>query len=125
VTQKLTPEQYRRIEEIEEYLKVVAHLKKLVAELEASRAAPARVIQNICETMARELSRMRQRLLTSNIGTLADVAGTMSVIASRGGGIELKIRALGEGVGSLTLQLDQALKSAAAPEAKPPPRKQT
>lgn len=119
MAEKLTADQYRRIAEIEGYLKVVEHLKHLVAELESNRAGTARVIQNICESIARELSQMRQRALTANIGTIADVAGAMSVMASRGGGINLKVRGLSEGVTSLTMQLDQALKAASTPEPKP------
>jgi hypothetical protein len=121
VTEKLTPDQYRRIGEIENHLKVVAHLKHLIAELESNRAAPNRVIEKLCETIARDLSQMRQRALTSNIGTIADVAGAMSVMAARGGGLDFKIRGLGEGVASLAMQLEHALKVASTPEPKRPP----
>jgi len=116
---KLTAEQARRIEEINDYLKVVDHLRRLVTELESNRAASTRVLENICETLARELSHMRQRALTSNIGTLADLAGSLSIMASRGGGINLKIRALGDGLNSMTMQLELALKRASTPESKP------
>ena len=115
---KLTAEQHRRIEEIEGYLKVVSHLKRLVAELESNRAASNRVIQNISETLARELSQLRQRALTSNVGTVADQAGAMSVMAGRGGGLNMKIRGLNDGLNSMTMQLDQALKQASTPESK-------
>ncbi len=115
---KLTVDQLRRIAEIEDYLKVVDRMKHLVAELESNRAAQPRVIQGICETLARELSQMRQRAITSNIGTIADVAGAMSVMAGRGGGINMKIRGLVDGVNSLTMQLEQARKIASTPEPK-------
>ena len=115
---KLTVDQLRRIAEIEDYVKVVERVKHLVAELESNRAAQPRVIQGICETLARELSQMRQRAITSNIGTIADVAGAMSVMAGRGGGINMKIRGLTEGVNSLVMQLDQARKIASTPEPK-------
>ncbi len=115
---KLTVDQLRRIAEIEDHLKVVDRMKHLVAELESNRAAQPRVIQGICETLARELSQMRQRAITSNIGTIADVAGAMSVMAGRGGGINMKIRGLVDGVNSLTMQLEQARKIASTPEPK-------
>jgi len=115
---KLTVDQLRRIAEIDDHLKVVERVKHLVAELEANRAASARVIQGMCETIARELSQMRQRAITSNIGTIADVAGAMSVMAGRGGGINMKIRGLADGVNSLTMQLEQARKIASTPEPK-------
>jgi hypothetical protein len=113
---KLTADQQRRAEEIHQFLRSVDHVAKLVAELEANRAAKAMYIGNICSAMARELSQMRQRALSSGVGTIADVAGAMSVMAGRGGGIDMKIRGLTDGVHSLRLQLDQALKQAMTSE---------
>ena len=114
---KLTPNQMRRIDEIQQFMRTVEHVKKLVAELEGNRAARAVIINNICGGIARELSQMRQRALSANVGTLADVAGGLAVIASRqGSGLNFKIRALAEGVNSLTIQLEQSLKAATQPE---------
>ena len=95
-------------------------MKHLVAELEANRAAATRIVQQLCERIAKETSQLRQRALSANIGTIGDVAGAMSVMAGRGGGINMKIRGLTEGVTSLYLQLDQALHHAMTPEPKKP-----
>ena len=114
----LTVDQQRRVVEIEEYLKITERVKRLVTELEENRAAQPNVLRGICETIARDLSQMRQRALTSNIGTIADVAGAMSVMAARGGGINMKVRGLVDGVNSLTMQLEHALKVASTPEPK-------
>jgi len=117
VVQKLTPNQVRHIEEIQTFIRTVDHVKKLVSELESSRAARPVIINNICGGIARELSQMRQRALSSNVGTLADTAGTLAVLAARqGSGLNFKIRALAEGVNSLMIQLDQSLKAASQPE---------
>lgn len=127
---KITPNQQRRIDLILEFQRVVDHVKGLVAELESSRAARAQIIDNICGSIARELSQLRQKAMTANVGTLGDTAGALAVLAARsGGGINFKIRGLLEGVNSLGMQLDQALKAAMTPEkeekkeppAKPPP----
>lgn len=124
---KLTPDQIRRIEEIETYLKVVDHSHHLVQELAANRAAPTKALAKICESIARDMSQMRQRALTSNIGTVADVAGALGVMATRGGGMSMKIRGLEDGVHSLRVQLEHALKMASTVETKkdetkkPPP----
>ena len=118
--QKLTAEQARRIEEIEEFQRAADHLKRLVTELEGNRAGQTRTIQQLSEKIANEASQMRQRALTANIGTIADVAGTMSVMAGRGGGVNMKIRALAESVNSLYIQLDAAMKHAMTP---PEPKK--
>ncbi len=119
MAEKLSPNQVRRIEEIRQFQQVVDHVKRLTAELESSRAAKGKVIDNICGTIARELSQLRQRALTANVGTLGDTAGALAVLAGRGGGgINFKIRGLLEGVNSLNMQLDQSLKSAMEPEPK-------
>jgi hypothetical protein len=115
MTQKLSAEQVARIEQIQAFLKAVDHVAKLVTELDSNRAAKATILVGICESIARDMSHMRQRALSANVGTIADVAGSMSVMAGRGGGIDMKIRGLKDGVNSLRLQLDMALKQAMKP----------
>lgn len=111
--QKQSASQLRRIEELQQYVRTVDHVKKLVAELESNRAAKASIINNICGNIARELSHMRQRALTANLGTLPDVAGNLAVVAGRGGtGLNMKIRALADGMNSMIMQLEQALRAA-------------
>src|SRR2546422_9848174 len=83
---KLTADQQRRVGDIQQFQKVVEHVAKLVAELNSNRAAKATFIDNICESIARQLSQMRQRALTSGVGTIADVAGGKSGVAGGGGG---------------------------------------
>ncbi len=113
MVEKLTPNQVRQIELIQGFIRNVEHVKKLIGELEGNRAARPVIINNICGSIARELSQMRQRALSANVGTLADTAGGLAVLASRqGSGINFKLRALAEGVNSLMIQLDQSLKSA-------------
>ena len=74
--QKLTADQVRRIEEIEEFKRAADHLMHLVKELESNRAGQTRVIQQLSEKIVNASSQMRQRALSANIGTIADVAGT-------------------------------------------------
>lgn len=119
MAEKLTAEQAQRIEQIQQFLRTAEHVQKLVAELEANRAGQQRVLENIAQTIARELAQMRQRAMSANIGTVADVAGAMSVMAGRGGGINTKIRGLSDGVTSLKIQLEHALKTVLKPEKKP------
>ena len=118
MAEKQSPNQIRRIEELQGYVRTVDHVKKLVAELESNRAAKPKIVDGICGNIARELSHMRQRALTSNLGTLPDIAGSLAIVAGRTGtGLNMKIRALADGMNSLTMQLDQSLKM--AHEAKP------
>ncbi len=119
--QKLTPNQMRRIEQIEGFQKTVALVKKLIGELEGNRAARPQVLQDISARIARELSRMRQRAQGANIGTVADIAGNLSTMAVRSQGLLMKIRMLNDGVASLSFQLDRALTAATTPEDKRQP----
>ena len=113
MVQKQSANQIRRIEELQVYVRTVDHVKKMVSELESNRAANPKIINNICGSIARELSHLRQRALTANLGTLPDVAGQLGIVAGRAGtGINMKVRALAEGVNSMTIQLDQSLKQA-------------
>jgi len=113
VVQKQSANQIRRIEELQAYVRTVDHVRKLIAELESNRAAKPKIIDGICGNIARDLSHMRQRALTANLGTLPDVAGQLAMVANRAGtGINMKVRALADGVNSMTIQLDQALKMA-------------
>lgn len=119
MVQKQSGAQIRRIEELQHYVRAVDHVRKLIAELESNRAAKASIINGICGSIARELSHMRQRALTANLGTLPDVAGSLAIVAGRAGtGLNMKLRALQDGMNSMTMQLDQALKVAhdASPE---------
>ncbi len=113
---KLSANQVRRIEEIQGFMTALAHIKKLVLELESSKAARVPVIQNLSSQIARELAQMRQRAIRANIGTLADVAGSLSLTAGRSQGLQMKLRILHEGIVSLVFQLDHALKEASTPE---------
>jgi hypothetical protein len=120
---KLSANQLQRIEELQGYVRTVDHVKKLVAELEANRAANPKIVKGICDTIARDLSHMRQRALTANLGTLPDTAGNLSVVAARqGSGLNVKVRALQDGMNSITIQLDQSLKM--AHEVKPDKKEQ-
>ena len=128
MVQKQTANQIQRIEELQQYVRTVDKVRKLVAELESNRAANPKIINGICATIARELSHMRQRALTANLGTLPDVAGTLAVVAGRAGtGLNLKVRALADGVNSMSMQLDQSLKMAheARPEKEEDEKKQS
>ena len=116
---KYSASQQRRIDELRTFTRAVERVKKLVAELDSSRAARAQLIERLCTGIARELSQLRHRAMAANIGTLADTAGSLAVMAARGGGIAMKIRGLTEGANSMMMQLELAVKRATSekPEA--------
>jgi hypothetical protein len=115
---KLSPNQQRRVDEIEGFLRTVALVKKLTAELEGNRAARPKILEDISTRISRELLKMRHRAVAANVGTVADVAGTLAAVAKRTQGFQMKIRTLNDGVASLNIQLDRALAMAKTPEEK-------
>ena len=114
---KLSANQQRQIEQILQLQKTVAKTRSIVTELDSSRAAKASVVNNLGGMIAREMQQMRQRMLAAPVGTVADICGSLSIMASRSGGITMKIRGLFDGLNSIDMQLDQALKTAMKPEA--------
>jgi hypothetical protein len=117
---KLTPLQAQRIEQVQAFQKTLAHIKKLIGELESNRAGRQQVLQGLAAQISREFSRMRVRAISASIGTVADVAGHLSIAASRSVGLQMKLRTLNDGVASLAFQLDRALSQAMTPGEKRP-----
>lgn len=118
--QKLTPLQAERVQQIQDFQKSLAHIKKLIGELESNRAARPQVLQDIGSQISREFSRLRARAVGASIGTVADLAGQLSVAANRSSGLLMKLRTLNDGVASLSFQLDRAMTAATTPEPKRP-----
>jgi len=119
MAEKLSAEQAQRAEQIQQFIKSAEHVQRLVAELEANRNQP-KIADNICHTIAREMSQLRHRAVAANVSTIADVAGSMSVLATRSGNLNMKIRGLRDAVNNIQAQLDHALKAALHPERKRP-----
>ena len=73
--QKLTADQARRVEEIEEFQRATDHLKRLVTELESNRAGQTRTIQQLSEKIANEArgeDRNAARKLDDAAGSITD-----------------------------------------------------
>lgn len=119
VDRKLTPLQAERVAQIEGFQKALAHIQKLVGELESNRAARPQVLQDLSAQIARELSRMRTRAVAASIGTVGDVAGQLSITATRSVGLQMKLRNLHEGIASLSFQLERALTQVTQPADQP------
>jgi hypothetical protein len=75
------------------------------------------------EGAARQLSRLFDQLkggaTTSGLPMVADAAGMMAMLARRGGGLQVKVRGLRDGIGALKHALALARKSASTPETDP------
>jgi len=100
--------------------RIVEHVAHLVAELDSSRGAAPAVHERLFTTVSRELSQLRQRALAAGIGGVDQQAGSLAVLAKSGVGLAFRIRALTEGVASLSTEIDLELKRVLAPPLRRP-----
>ena len=71
------------------------------------------------KSLCRILDELRNQATSLTLNSLADVLGMMSMVARRGGGMQMKVRALREGQASLKVNFDGAMRAASTPEGKP------
>jgi hypothetical protein len=69
--------------------------------------------------LTRMLDELRNGASTLTLNSLADVFGNMGMMARRGGGLQMKVRGLREGLVSLKVNYEGALRKASTPEGIP------
>ena len=107
---KLTPRQLSQIAVLEVLPPKFEQINRMVEEMAGLRAD---------ETMVRRLCRMldESKAATSSMGlpALADTLGMMSSLARRTGGLQMRVRGLREGLGSLKINFEGAWRAATTP----------
>ena len=83
----------------------------------ASLKADDTQIRGLC----RLLDECRNQASTLNLGPLADTFGMMSMLAKRGGGLQMRVRGLREGLVSLKANFEGAMRAATRVEEEPNP----
>lgn len=89
-------------------------IHRQIEEIASMRADDTQV-RNLC----RFLDECRNQAGTLNLGPLADTFGRMSMMARRGGGLQMKVRGLREGLVSLRTNFEGAHRAASTPLAHP------
>jgi hypothetical protein len=89
-------------------------IHRLVEEI-ANLHGGEMTVKSLCRILDETRNQATMLLLTS----LADTMGMMSMVARRGGGVQMKVRALREGQAGLKINFDGALRAASTPEGKP------
>lgn len=120
---RLTPRQQAELAVLEPLPRRFEHLHRMIEELASLRAD---------ETLQRQLTRNLDELKTRTGGigltALAETFGMMGMLARRSGGLQMRVRGLREGLVSLKLNYEGALRAATTPaegaeeEADPPGR---
>ena len=108
---KLTPRQKAQLEVLETLPHKFEQIHRLVEEVAGLRADES-VIRRLC----RILDEGKAAANSVNLTALSETMGIMGMLARRGGGVQMKIRALREGLASLKINYEGALRSANTPE---------
>jgi len=108
---KLTPRQIAQIAVLETLPPRFELVRRLVEEVAALKADDV-MLRRLC----RILDEGRAQANGIGLTALAETLGTMSMMARRGGGHQMKVRGLREGLGSLKINFEGAWRSATTPE---------
>ncbi len=108
---KLTPRQKAQLEVLEILPHRFEQIHRLVEEVAGLRADES-VIRRLC----RILDEGKAAANGVNLTALSETMGMMGMLARRGGGIQMKVRGLREGLASLKINYEGALRSANTPE---------
>jgi hypothetical protein len=71
------------------------------------------------KSLCRMLDELRNGASSLLLTSMADTFGMMSMVARRGGGLQMKVRALREGLASLKANYDGVLRTASTPVGRP------
>ncbi|OYV67627.1 MAG: hypothetical protein B7Z72_09380 [Gemmatimonadetes bacterium 21-71-4] len=104
---KLSAKATETIEYLETLLKEADHFAALVEQFAAARTKGSDLYAT---QLSRELGQLRQKAMMRNLGFVADTAGQLSVMASRGGSPMMKGRILRDGVVAFKSLVERTIK---------------
>jgi len=81
-------------------------IHRLVEEMASLRLDEARV-----RSLTRQLDQLKTQAASLSLAPLADTFGMMSMLARRGGGMQMKVRGLREGMASLKINHEGAVRA--------------
>jgi hypothetical protein len=108
----LSPAALQKMATLHHMTERVQHIHGLVERFATTR--DPKLAEPLVQPMKRAFSRLKLELSGAGLDTLSQLAGSMEVAAGRGGSIQMKIRILREGVGSIRFQVDQEARSVAS-----------
>ena len=117
---KLSSRQQAQVGVLETFPPRMETVRRLIEEIAGLRAD-----ESLVRRLARTLDEMKAGASNIGLGALAETCGMMAIMARRGGGIQMKVRGLREGLASLKINFEGAMRSATTPEtpeAKAPPK---
>jgi hypothetical protein len=107
---KLSAKAVETIEYLQAVLKETDHYVSLVEQFAAARS---KGYENFATQLSRELGQLRQKAMMRGVPYLADAAGQLGVMASRGGSPMMKGRLLRDGVAAFRSLIERNIKATA------------
>jgi hypothetical protein len=108
----LSPAALQKMATLHHMTERVQHLHGLVERFATTR--DPKLAEPLVQPMKRAFGRLKLELSGAGLDSLSQLAGSMEVAAGRGGSVQMKIRILRDGVGSIRFQLDQEARSVAS-----------
>lgn len=108
---KLSSRQQATLAVLEAFPHRFAYIHRTVEEMSSLKAD-----ESVQRRLARTLDEMKAQAGAVGVGALADTCGMMAMLARRTGGLQTRVRGLREGLGSLKINFDAAMKAASTPE---------
>lgn len=115
MTDKLTPRQKAQLAVLEALPPKFQLIHRLVEEI-----AGMRVDETVIRRLTRLLDECKAATNTVGLTALTETMGIMGMLARRTGGHQMKVRGLREGLGSLKINFEGALRSASMAEPEAP-----
>lgn len=111
MTQNLSSRQQAQLQLLQLLPQRFQRMHTIIEEMGALRVDEVTV-----RGFARQLDELRAQAQGLNLTRIADTAGLMATLARRSGGLQVRVRALREQLGSLKLVYETALREATTPE---------
>jgi hypothetical protein len=108
----LSPAALQKMATLHHMTERLQHLHGLVERFATTR--DPKLAEPLVQPMKRAFGRLKLELSGAGLDSLSQLAGSMEVAAGRGGSVQMKIRILRDGVGSIRYQLDQEARSVAS-----------
>ena len=115
MTDKLTPRQKAQLGVLESLPAKFQQIHRLVEEI-----AGMRVDESVIRRLTRLLDESKAATNSVGLTALTETMGVMAMLARRTGGHQMKVRGLREGMGSLKINYEGALRSASMAEREEP-----
>jgi hypothetical protein len=115
MSDKLTPRQQAQLAVLDALPPKFEQMHRLVEEI-----AGMRVDESVTRRLIRLLDESKAATNSVGLTALTETMGIMAMLARRTGGHQMKVRGLREGIGSLKINFEGALRSASTAESEGP-----